>query len=50
VDAHRGNAKRFIVRADETNRVHGTGKGDTQVRGEFDIVTGRAETCVPMKS
>ena len=38
VDAH-GDGKRFIVRADEiAQRVSGTGKGDTRVRGEFGLV------------
>jgi hypothetical protein len=50
VDAH-DYGKRFIVRADElVNRVRGTAKGDTPVRGEFDLVTERAEAYMRMKS
>ena len=38
VDAH-GYGKRFIVRADEMlTAFRGTAKGDTRVRGEFDLV------------
>ena len=45
VDAH-GYGKRFIVRAnDKLNCVRGTAKGDTRVRGEFGLVTARAETA-----
>ena len=46
VAAHRGDGKRFIVRAN----VSGSAKGDTRVRGEFDLVTARAEACARMKS
>jgi len=50
VDAH-GYGKRFVVRADEIlSAFLELQRGDTRVRGGFDIVTARAETCVPMVS
>jgi hypothetical protein len=45
VEAHRGDGKRFVVRADEKlTAFSGTGKGDTRVRREFDLVTAYEET------
>jgi hypothetical protein len=50
VDAH-GYGKRFIVRTDEmVTAFVELQKGDTRVRGEFDLVTARAETCVRTES
>ena len=38
-NAHGDDGKRFVVRADEnTDCVHGTGKGDTRVLGDFGLV------------